>query len=307
MTLSLRSARTSFETAGSVVSAVNENGFLIITAGQMAKQNLPDQATYKEIAKALGEDAPLFRFRPRTDGSKFPSSTTLAVFSDSADGHGKPRVYNVNLEPVEATFVRYKLGYGGFAIVKIGKAEVEVEIPVPTELKDAIRALDEGDNPIFDEIEGEPPFVALINEYTESQVLRPVPQRDIPPHAQEVPLLTDLEVTKILPDSRAYNTPRIEVVRKDTGEVISGLIATAPICRAIGVRDGESFKLEESSIGKSFQILELVVNKDRDGNPIPVLDRFKKPVLDDEGNPRYQVSVIVRETTNGGVELDLSL
>jgi hypothetical protein len=50
----------------------------------------------------------------------------------------------------------------------------------------------------------------------------------------------------------------------------------------------------------------VATKKDRQGEPIPVLDRNKKAVLDEDGNARFQQTVIVRRTTGGGSSLKLA-
>ena len=123
--------------------------------------------------------------------------------------------------------------------------------------------------------------------------LRPVPQRDIPPHSEDVPQGVDLKVTAILQNTRGYNEPRIAVELPD-GSTIIGLIATAPIRQAIGVRNGKGFTLTDASVGETFQILEVIEMKTRDGESIL-------------SNGKAQRSVIVRRTTGGGIDLDLTL
>ena len=301
-TLSLRSSRVHFETDPAVVEAVKANGELEITAGQMAQQDLPEKEIYAALATALGTDTPIFRFRPRTDGSSFPISTSLTVFAQTdSSGVITPKVFDLNLSPIETTFLRSKVGPGGYAIVKIGKAEVEVEIPVSSDLMGEVRAADEGAEPVFEEAKGEPALEAL-----GVHTLRAVPQREIPPHSNDVPVGVDLEVVELLAPTRDYGEPRLKVARRDTGEMIVGLIATSPIRAAIGVRNGQGFKLDNTALGQTFQVLEVATKKDRQGEPIPVLDRNKKAVLDDDGNARFQQTVIVRRTTGGGSSLKLA-
>ena len=305
--LSLRSARTSFETSEAVAKSVADNGELVLTVGQMAKQNLPEKPIYQALAKAVGNDTALFRFRPRTqEESAFPISTTWSVFAESEEKGSKVHVYGLDLSPIPGVeFVEYKLGPGGFAKVMIGSADLEVEIPTSSGLMGELRSLDEGEEIVFPVQGGQPTVLVEIGQDA-IPALRAVPQRDVPPHSTDIPHKVDLEVTAILPVTRQYGEPRLEVVRKDTGEKIIGLIATGPIRQAIGKREN-MFAMDEAVIGESFQILEVATKKDRDGKPVPVFDRNKKPAVDEEGNPRFQQSVIVRRTTGGGVELDLSL
>ena len=300
-TLSLRSSRVHFETDPAVVEAVKTSDSLEITAGQMAQQDLPEKATYAALADALGPDTPIFRFRPRTDGSSFPISASLSVFAEiDAEGNSTPKVVGLNLAAIDAKFLRSKVGPGGYSIVTIGKAEIEVEISPSRELMDEIRAADEGAEIVFEEVKGAPQLVAL-----DVPTLRTIPQREIPPHSADVPLCVDLKVAELLAPTREYGEPRLKVVRQDTGEEIVGLIATSPIRAAIGTREGQGFKLDASSVGQSFQVLEVSTKKDRQGEPIPVLDRNKKPALDEEGNARFQQTVIVRRTTGGASSLKL--
>lgn len=305
--LSLRSARTSYETSEAVAKAVAKNGELVLTCGQMAKQDLPEKATYEALAAAVGANTPLFRFRPRTqEESGYPISTTWSVFAEEEVAGSNVHVYGLDLAPIEGvSFTGYKVGPGGYAKVEIGNAEIEVEIPVGLSLLDELRALDEGEKVEFPELGGQPTVMVELGDDPVAAI-RAVPQRDVPPHSKDIPQKVDLEVTAILPSTRQYGEPRLEVVRKDTGEKIVGLIATGPIRQAIGKREN-MFTMDEEVIGEVFQIVEVAVKKDRDGNTIPVLDRDKKPMVDEDGQPRFQQTVIVRRTTGGGIELDLTL
>lgn len=297
MTLSLRTARTAFEVVPAVIRKVAADGDFLLTAGQLAKQPLPDQEAYQALAAALGDETPLFRFVPRTDGSSIPRSFSLSVFADGIAEDATPRVYGLDFTPIEATFLRSKVGPGGYSVVRFGGRtgpEVEIEITMPSDLVDGIRTLDDGVIAEFEEVKGAPPTTATLPTGEVLPALRPVPQRDIPPHSEDVPQGVDLKVTAILPNTRGYDEPRIAVELPD-GSSIVGLIATSPIRQAIGVRNGKGFVLTEAAIGESFQILEVVEMKNRQG----------EPVLAESGKP--QRSVIVRRTTGGGVDLDLSL
>ena len=310
-TLSLRSARADLSTSPAVVKAVEENETLVITAGQMARQKLPQQAVYKALADAVGDDTPLFKFWRRSEeaDTRYPGSASLVVATSSDREDATVSVYGLDNEVVPAKFNAYALGDGGFAEVMIGKATVEVEIRPHSELLEVIRAADEGEKPEFEVLEGTPPTVIDVLDQEGVLVIRPIGQMEIPPHSSNVPLLVNLEVTRVdLEPTRSYGEPRIEVVRKDTGEVIKGLIATGPIRSAIGTKVGTSFEITPATVGESFEILEVVPVKDKEGNKIQVIDRrTKKPAVDAEGNLRYQMSVVVRRTTGGGVDLDLSL
>jgi hypothetical protein len=308
--LSLRSARAELSTSPAVNKALEENKVLVITAGQMARQNLPQQATYKALAAELGDDTPLFRFTKREDGdTKFPGSATLVVATSSDRDDAVVSVYGLDNEVVPAKFNAYALGDGGFAEVTIGKATIEVEIRPHPDLLGVIRAADEGEKPEFEVLEGTPPIVIDVLDEEGVLAIRPIGQMEIPPHSSNVPMLVDLEVTRVdLEPTRSYGEPRVEVVRKDTGEVIKGLIATGPIRSAIGTKVGASFEITKDTIGESFQILEVLPVLDKEGNKIQVIDRrTKKPAVDADGNLRYQMKVVVRRTTGGGVDLDLSL
>lgn len=303
--LSLRSARAELSTSPAVNKALEENKVLVITAGQMARQKLPQQPTYKALAEALGDEAPLFRFTAREDGdTKFPSSASLTVATSSDRDDAVVSVYGLDNEPIKTSFDSYVLGEGGYAEVTIGKAKVEVEIRIHPDLMEMIRAADEDAKPDFELTEGVPAL-----EFDETRAIRAIGQAEIPPHSADVPMLVDLEVSRVdLEPTRSYGEPRIEVVRKDTGEVIKGLIATGPIRAAIGTKKGASFEITEATIGESFQILEHIPVLDKEGNKIQVIDRrTKKAALDADGNLRYQMRVVVRRTTDGGVDLDLSL
>lgn len=295
-TLNLRIARSLFETDPAVIQKVAKDGEFVITAGTMAKQNLPDKATYVALADAIGEETPLFRFRPSPDGRKTPLSASLAVFSTSLNGDGEAKVYGLDLEPIDVTFGGYKLGPGGYALVQIGEAVLEVEIPVTREVMDEMRVSDSPEEYQFPEGKGKPPtFLQLTKDGPELQALRPCPQREIPPWSEEVPIGTELRVLEILNPTREYDQPRLKVQAAD-GSVISGLIATGPIRTAIGVRRSKGYEITRDAIGESFVIVEVLEVRDRDGNSVSVSADDSRP----------QRTVVVRRTTEDE-NLDLSL
>jgi len=289
------------------MAAVNENGSLIVTAGQMARQPGDLQATYRKLAKAIGEETPLFRFNKSADpeANPYPRSNSLEVFS-SSDNPNRARmgVYSADRRTlIPANFIQSIIGLGGNSIVDIGGVEVEVDIEIHPELRAHIYGLDDGDTIDQTPIEGVPPFA-----YEGNRAVAAVPQYEIPPYVEEVvPRKTDLKVTAILEPTRGYEEDRIEVVRMDTGEVISGLIATGPIREAIGTRNGAKFEMTNAAIGETFEVLDALPVLDGKGQKIPVLDRNGNQAVDKAGNPRFQMRVVVRRTTGGKTTLDLSL
>lgn len=291
--LNLRAARSAFETAPSVIAKVHADGEFSITAATMANQNVPEKAVYEALADALGPETVIFRFRPRPDGGTTPLSGSLAVFASSLNGDAEPKVYTPNLEPINATFLTSKIGPGGSSVVQIGKVQVEVEIATAYELLDEVRAADDGKEPVFESVKGAPPLT--LNGVP---TLRVIPQREIPPHSRDVPLMADLEVIEILSPTRAYDEPRLKV-RTSDGTVINGLIATSPIRSAIGTRGDNGFTIDETAIGEKFQILEVIEIKDKKGNPVPVGG-------DGPNKDQSQKTVVIRRTTDGVADLDLS-
>lgn len=304
--LNLREAAQDFAKDPAVIDAVKSNGELTITAGKMAEQSLPEQAQYKKLATAIGAETPLFRFVESKKDSEIPLAQGPSVF---ADLDGNPIILTPGLNEVEAEFQSYKLGVGGYALAKVGSIVVEVEIRVADEMIKEIRlqkaSADEGEEPTFkfEMQKGIPTAKTMIGD-VETQAIRMVPQREIPPHSDDIPLKTEFKVTELLKEpTRQYGEPRLAVVNVSTGEVINGLIATAPIREIIGVKDGESYKLTPDSVGACFEVIEHRVINDKEGNPVPVLDRNGEKAKDSEGNPRYQKTVIVRRTDRKGLSL----
>jgi hypothetical protein len=139
---------------------------------------------------------------------------------------------------------------------------------------------------MFEEAAGLPPLEvpsSLDNQLIPA--IRSIPQRDIPPHSDDVPRLVDLEVMEVLDPSRQYKSPRLTVKNLEDGTVIVGLIATQPIVRCItGQYEGE-VELTNAVVGQRFQIVEVEERTRRDG----------EKVKNEDGT--VQKTVIVRNTT----------
>jgi hypothetical protein len=311
--LNLREAAQGFAKDSAVIEAVAAEGVLVITAGKMAEQTLPDKPLYQKLAKAIGADTPLFRFTPSKGESAVPYSSSITVFLNQDN---TPVVMTPGLFQVDGQFISYKLGIQGYALYEVAGIALEIDIAVDSELPAEIRrqkeAADVGEEPTFpfSMEQGVPTPTTKIGD-VEVRAIRSVPQREIPPHSEDVPLNEELKVTEILASpTREYGEPRLNVVVTKTGEVINGLIATAPIRQEIGENDGEGYKLTEKSVGAAFEILERIplfrwvgTGEDRKKEAIPVLDRNGKPALDANGKPRHQMTVVVRRTDVQGLSL----
>jgi hypothetical protein len=285
--LSFIEVRRQLETAAPILTKFKNEGEFSITAGEFAAKIAKALEVEKEaaaLATAIGSDAVLLRVRPRASGSTVPSLVTPSVF---VNWEG-PVVLGADLAPLPGEITKHRIGPGGYAVVAIGKVEVIVPIAISDELRnDLIVARDDGQEPaMFEEAAGLPPLEvpsSLDNQLIPA--IRSVPQRDIPPHSDDVPRLVDLEVLKVLEPSRQYKSPRLSVKNLEDGTVIVGLIATQPIARCItGQFEGE-VELTEAVVGQRFQIVEVEERTRRDG----------EKVTNEDGT--VQKTVIVRNTT----------
>lgn len=305
--LNLREAASVFAKDPAVISKVAENDEFSISAGVMADQDIPEKAQYKKLADAIGHETPLFRFKPSKQGSEIPLAQGPSVFVDSS---GQPVILTPGMTTIDAKFESHRLGVRGYALAKVGTVTIEVDIRVADELVKEIRdqkaCAPKGENPTFhfEMTKGAPTAMGMVGD-VETRAIRLVPQREIPPHSDDVPLKTELKVVDVLPDpTRNYGEPRLLVANTATGEVINGLIATAPIRDCIGTRNSDgAYEITDAAVGTTFEILECYTKKTKDGKEIQILDDKKNPVLDLDGNPRFQQKVIVRRTNVKGLSL----
>jgi hypothetical protein len=286
------------ETEPFVVKKFQADGDFAITAGTFAAKIAAQLGFEKEAAglvKAMGADTELFRFRARREGSSLPIAIGPGVFATTDDDSAVAAVFAADLTPVEATFVESRIGPGGYSVVKIGTVEARVNHNVSTEIRDALQACREEEitAPQYEPTPGAPAAV-IASPYDKAQILtlRPVPQRDLPPWAEIVPMNVDLTVTEILASSRQYGSQRITVTTPD-GEVINGLIATAPIVKALTGSDKGDAPLTEAVLGQKFQILGVEERRRRDG----------EPVRSDNGTVQKQV--LVRNSTHAPLDVEL--
>jgi hypothetical protein len=285
--LSFIEVRRQLETAAPILSKFKSEGEFSITAGEFASKIAKALEVEKEaaaLAAAIGSDAVLLRVRPRSSGSTVPSLVTPSVF---ANGKG-PVVLGADLAPIPVEIKKYRIGPGGYAVVAAGKVEAIIPIAISDELRnDLIVARDDGQEPVmFEEASGLPPLEvpsSLDNQLIPA--IRSVPQRDIPPHSDDVPRLVDLEVLEVLEPSRQYKSPRLSVKNHEDGSVIVGLIATQPIVRCITGQYEGDVELTDAVIGQRFQIVEVEERTRRDG----------EKVKNEDGT--VQKTVIVRNTT----------
>ena len=281
-------------TSKPILEKFKAEGEFKLTVGDFTSKVAPAfgvKAEATALAKVVDKNAAAFRFIPRRNGSEVvPVAVGFTVF-EGADG---PVVTTADLQPVEAEFLKHRLGPGGYAIVKIGGVEAKVNIICSDELRNELIVVRE-DGQTFELVESDGVPSVVIESPLEAgndiPTMKPMPQRDLPPWADEVPMNVDLEVVEVLEPSRQYKSPRITVTTA-AGDRIVGLIATQPIARSItGIREGEVV-LTEEVIGQKFQIIDVEERFRADG----------KPVKGENGE--VQKTVIVRNTTK---KLEFSL
>lgn len=284
----LTELRRQLETSEPVRMKFAEQGEFTITAGQFAStvaSVFGVEKDAKALAAGMGEDTALFRVRPRNGDAKTP----IIVSTSAWAGASGIEVMAADLVKVPATIEKSRLGPGGYVVVTVGKATVQMPLMISDDLRNALIAARNDGLEIEDfvETEGEPAL--SIKSPLDGEIIstvKAVPQRDIPPHSDDVPHLVDLEVVEILEPSRQYKSPRLTVRLGDgSGQTIVGLIATQPIVRSVmGVYEGP-VEINEAAVGQKFQILETEERVRRDG----------EKVKNEDGT--IQKQVIVRNTT----------
>ena len=199
-----------------------------------------------------------------------------------------------DLSVVPSTITKSRIGPGGYVVASIGKATVQVPLMIHDELRnDLIVNRDDGqENPEYVEMDGAPPLE--IESPLSGDMVATVayaPQRDIPPHSDDIPKNVDLEVLEVLKPSRQYKSPRLKVATPD-GNIIVGLIATQPIVRALTGQYEGSVELTDAVVGQKVEILGVEDRVRRDGEPVKNKDGT------------VQKNVIVRNSTK---KLDFEL
>ena len=285
--LSLSSLRRELEGTSQVTEKFTKDGEFVISAGTFAgiASNFDCEKEASDLASAIGKDTTLFKVISRSEESNVPVVVTAMAYSDFSNHRLELRT--ANLETLEGLEVSaYRIGPGGYVVVKAGKTDVQIPIVVSEELRDALIMIREDgkETPVFEETKGDFKF-SIPSPYRQKDiipVLKSVPQRDLPPYADEVPMKVDLEVVDLLDPSRNYNSPRLRVAYENDGRLIfiEGLIATQPIVRALtGVYEGE-VQLDSDVIGKKFQILEVQDRRRRNGDLVKNPDgKVQKTVL----------------------------
>ena len=283
--LSLSILRRELEGTAQVADKFKSDGEFVITtgtfAGIAASFDCEDEAN--ALASAVGNDVALFKVIERSSESDLPVVVSAMAYA----GKGSVELRAADLAPLEAKVVSSRIGPGGYVNAAFGKATVQIPMRVSEELRMALIACrEDGMEPVvFEEAKGEPAFsiTSPHDDREEIPTMKAVSQRDLPPHAEEVPHNIDLEVVAVLEPSRQYNSPRLRV--KTAAGEIEGLIATQPIARCItGQYEGE-VTVTDSVVGQKFQILDVEERRRRDG----------QLVKGDDG--KVQKVVIVRNTT----------
>jgi hypothetical protein len=284
---SFSTIRKELEVSDPVLVKFKEVGEFSITAAEFAEKVAPAygcQAEAAQLLKVIGASAPVFRFKARQQGSEVPVCLAPSAFYLPEGESGRVAIVDLDLAVIPSKITKHRIGPRGYVVAKVGTAEIEFPLAISDEFRaDLISARnDEIEVPDFTEAEGEPPLkiASFFEEGLELATVKAIPQRDLPPWAEEVPHLSDLEVVEILEPSRQFGSPRISV-RLENGSQIVGLIATAPIVRAL-CPDGE---LTKAAIGQLFQIVAVEERRRRDGE-----------VVTNE-NGTVQKTVIVRNTT----------
>ena len=268
--ISLATLRSELGETTQVVEKFKAEGEFTITAGKFAAiaGSFDCEKEASALSAAIGEETTLFKVIRRNEDSEVPIVVSAMVYS--AEDNTKLAVRSADLTTIGGgKITKSKIGPGGFGEVAYDKATVQYPIVVSNELRDALNMLrlDERELPTFN-VEEKAPALVIQSPY-DSEIdvptLKAVPQRDLPPHADIVPLNTDLEVVALLEKSRNYNSPRLRVKCANDNSIIEGLIATQPIVRCLtGQYEGE-VELTKDIVGKKFQILEVQDRRRRDG------------------------------------------
>lgn len=287
MIIPLPTLRRELEGTSQVADKFKAEGEFEISAGTFAEIgsefDVPAVAS-KALAAAIGADTALFRAIPRSQESELPIVVTAMAYA----GDNGVELRGADLTPISGEVKAYRLGPGGYVIATVGKAEVQFPIAVDEQFRLDLIALrqDGQEPPRYEEETGTPPLV-IDSPFSGEPIntIRLVPQRDLPPHADEVPRLTDLEVLAVLEPSRQYKSPRLRVKVLEDGTVIEGLIATQPIARAITKQYEGEVVMTDAVVGQRFQILDVEERRRRDGELVKGEDGTVQKV------------VIVRNTT----------
>ena len=284
--LSLSTLRRELGETTQVVEKFKSDGEFTITAEKFAAiaSSFDCEKEALELASAIGPDIALFKVISRNEESEIPVVVSAMVYSSSNGESLEFRSADlVSFDQGEIS--KSKLGPSGYVEVTYGKTKVQFPTVVSTDLRDALNMVraDGGEQVVF-EVENGSPKLTMISPFDKTlsiPTLKQVPQRDLPPHADVVPMNTDLEVVAVLEKSRTYNSPRLRVRCANDNSTIEGLIATQPIVRCLTGQYEGNVELTEEVVGKKFQILEVQDRRRRDG----------ELVKNDDGTVQKQVVV----------------
>ena len=285
--LNFSAIRRPLEVSRPVMDRFASEGEFTISAGVFAKSIAKTFGVEKEaaaVASVMGDDTVLFRVRKRGNQGAVPTIVGPSVFANSTAGSA------ADLAKIDTKILKHRIGPGGYVLAAFGGETVSIPVVISDEFRsDDLSSDDEKDVLRRGNRRRTPDRCEPVRRRNHSGI-KAIPQRDIPPHSDDVPHLVDLIVVEILEPSRQYKSPRLTVSTPD-GSVIVGLIATQPIVRALtGQYEGE-VELTNDVVGQKFQILEV---EDR-------LRRNGEKVVNKDGT--VQKSVTVRNST---VEVEFS-
>lgn len=172
-------------------------------------------------------------------------TTTLTVYKD---GNDSVNVYSPILDLLEDfTFIEYKTGYSGFAIVQHNesglKLQVRMSLSDDHESLIKLHEVNGTDGSIEGKGNPDPSYVAV------------VPQPEIPLWSREVPMNEVLEIISNGSFSREHQTPLV-TLKTASGEIIKNVITNARL-RAIYNQHG---------VGAKFKISDRRQQKVKGGN-----------------------------------------
>jgi hypothetical protein len=217
-------------TAKSLQKKVDTDGFVIVTASQLAGK-MPE-------LKVLNDTA-IFRLRK---GDDYYKADTLTAYTDD---NGEAKLYSADLtELVDFTAIKYKSGISGYIDIK-HKSGLELKISISTN-DDHILELEESESPGF-EGEGMP----------KPDYLRLVPQPETPLYSDVLPHNIEIEILSNGRKSRKFETPLV-TVKLPNGKIIKNVICNAALERIY----------QDSGNGAKFKIVGKRARKNKEGQPI---------------------------------------
>lgn len=237
--------------AKKVHELIEKTGKPVILTVKNLKSKYPELST-------LPDTLPLFRLRKNTTIANVYDCSTLKIYKDDS---GQSKVFDCELNPLDAEIISFKTGIAGFGIIKIGDLQLTIAISCNDDHRVlSLEMAQEFDNnePFQDEHGNEFNVNGFVGNGTPpSEYLALVPRPETPLHSPDLLESTVYEIVASGKKSRQYDTPLLDI-KDEQGKIFKNVICNSALSRIF----------EKNGIGAKFSISQRYKNEDKNGNTI---------------------------------------